>query len=377
MLDLAVAADGSAVTVGREDFVDGASNRARAISRRLTGNTLGLPEAVDGLAFPLAQPDGGENPEVDLAADGTGLAAANRQLTNGVTGVRSTPSQLGPPMLLLPTDSAEKGGPPSVAAAGNGTGLVAFDRGGLNDVVARRSSGTAFEQLTVISNPAFGAAGGLTSHGGHSSADDNGDAAVGFVQGAAADTRVVVAGFDAPPSAPVGTTTERFRRDDTPTLRWRAASDPWGGIASYRVFVDGKPVGTTTGLSFTTRKLSSRTHGWYVQAVDRLGQVAQSPTRKLRVDRRKPVAKLRFGHARLVGARVKVIVRARDKGGAGLRRVSVKFGDGKRKAKTRRVKRKTTFVHRYRKARRFTVRATVVDRAGNKRKVERRLTIAP
>jgi hypothetical protein len=374
MLDLAVAADGSAVAVGREDFLVGASNRARAIGRRLTGNALGPAQAVDGLSFPLAQPDGGENPEVALAPNGVGLTAANRQITNAVTAGRVAPSGFSPATPLFSETAAQKGGPPSVAVAANGSGLIAFSRSGVNDVVARRYSGSAFESLAAISNPAFGAASGLSGDG-NVAADAIGDTAVGFVQGAAATTRIVVGGFDAPPSAPVGTTTEKPRRDDTPTLRWRAGSDPWGGVKSYRVIVDGKQVGTTTGLSFTTRKLSSKSHSWSVQAVDQRGQATSSAARKLRVDRRKPVVALRFKGARLVGRKVKAIVRARDRGGAGIKRITVRFGDRKQKSKTRRIKRSNAFAHRYRKAKRFTVTATVVDKAGNRKTVKKKLRI--
>jgi hypothetical protein len=374
MLDLAVAVDGSAVAVGREDFFQGMSMRARAIGRRLTGNALGPAQAIDGLSFPLAQPDGGENPEVALAPNGVGLTAANRQLTNAVTAGRVTPSGFSPATPLFSETAAQKGGPPSVAAAANGGGLVAFHRGGVNDIVARRYSGSAFEPLATISNPAFGAASGL-SNDGAMAADAIGDTAVGFVQGAAATTRIVVGGFDAPPSAPVGRSTQKPRRDNTPTLRWRAGSDPWGGIKSYRVVVDGKQMGTTSGLALTTRKLSSKTHTWSVQAVDQRGQATSSATRKLRVDRRRPTVILRFKGQRLVGKKVKVIVRARDKGGAGIKRITVKFGDRRKKSKTRRIKRSNAFAHRYRKAKRFTVTATVIDRAGNRRTVKKKLRI--
>jgi len=372
MLDLDVAADGTAVAIGREDFVDGAFNRPRAIARRLTGNTLGPALAADGLTFPLAVPDGGEHPRVDLAANGNGLVSADRQLTNGATGGLISPSGISG-LTNLNTAGTEDYQQPKPAYGDNGTGLVAAGRAVSSDVVARRWNGSAFEAQTVVSNPAFGTA--TWSFQKQTGASSAGDVAVGFVQGAAATTRIVVGGFDSPPTAPTGTTSEKLMRDATPTLSWTAASDLWGGVESYRLIVDGKQVGTATGLSFTTPKLASKTHSWSVQAVDRRGQATAGATRALRIDVRKPKASIRFKGVKRVGRKVKVIVTARD--ASGIKRITVKFGDRKQKSKTRRIKRKSTFAHRYKQAKRFTVRATVVDKAGNRKTVRKKLRIAP
>lgn len=56
--------------------------------------------------------------------------------------------------------------------------------------------------------------------------------------------------------------------------------------------------------------------------------------------------------------------RATDKGG--IRRVSVRFGDGKRKTSVRLTRSgRFTLRHRYRKPARYEVTVTVTDKAGN------------
>jgi hypothetical protein len=381
MLDVAIADDGTAWAVGRQDFDDdpgaGEVQRARAIGRKLVGNAFGDAVAVDGVAFPFAAGAaggiGGENPEIALGGNGLGLVGVNAQLVNDARAGRLSAGG-GSATAVLNPNEPNKAGAPAIAASDDGTGVAAFGRAGVNDVVARRFDGSAFGASTILSNPGFGQAGGFGS-GNHAATSELGDFAIGFLQGAAATTRIVIAEYDAPPTAPVGMTRERVTRDATPTLRWTAASDLWGGVQSYHVIVDGKQVGTTTGLSFTTPKLSSSAHSWSVQAVDRRGQATASATRKLPIDVRKPKAALRFKGVKRVGKKVKVIVIARD--ASGIKRITVKFGDRKQKVKTRRIKRKSTFAHRYKKAKRFTVRATVIDKAGNRRTVTRKLRIKP
>jgi hypothetical protein len=146
---------------------------------------------------------------------------------------------------------------------------------------------------------------------------------------------------------PSSTATARAR----PTLRWTAGLDLWGS-QTFQVVIDGKVVGTTGAETFVPpAPLRSGTHKLQIVAIDRAGQTTPSHTRTLRIDGSAPRISVSL-RGRRVGVRV------RDRGGSGLARATVSFGDGSKV-------RGAAVSHVYAHGGRFQVRVTAVDRAGN------------
>ena len=93
-------------------------------------------------------------------------------------------------------------------------------------------------------------------------------------------------------------------------------------------------------------------------AVDRSGQSARSRVRTLKIDSIAPTLKVRLSGKRAAGKELKIAVKAKDAGGAGLDHVTVDYGDH---SATSHV---TTTRHRYKRGT-FTLKVAAVDKAGN------------
>lgn len=358
--DVAVDDAGGASIAFREALGSGGDEHSRALTRRLAGDTLGAPVAVDGLG---ATPgDDGRSPRVDASETGSGVATAERAAGEQSTGAMLTASgwvDLG--VLDLDPGTAEPD--PVAAAAGDGTGLVAWRQDGR--VVARRA-GFGFGPVVQLSTASLGDA---QAAGLESAADGAGDAAVAFVQGGGVSRRPVVALLDAPPGAPRGATTERFARERRPLLRWRGASDGWGAV-TYRVVVDGRTVGSTAAKELKlTDSLSDGRHTWQVLARDARDQETASPARGLLVDTRRPRISLRIAGRRRVRSKLRFYVKARDGAGSGVKAYKLAFTKSKAVKASKASKRFTRpgKVH-------ITVR--VRDRVGNVSELQRSITIA-
>jgi hypothetical protein len=271
---------------------------------------------------------------------------------------------------------------PTPAVAESGDGLVAFQQGDgaggrtvharFYDYVPASRAVTPPGPDVALSDPALGptdAARGLVA-----GADRAGDMAVAFVQGDGDARRIVAASYDRAPGAFRASTTTKWRRFARPPLKWATAFELWGPL-TYRVEIDGQPVGATTSTGLTVpTPVPDGLHRWRVVAIDIRGQTAATPSRNLRVDAAPPKITFKVSGVRKRGRQVKVAVQATDASGtaaqaSGLNLVHIRFGDGSRTLTGLRA------VHRYGHSGKFTVRLSASDKAGNATVLTRQLTI--
>ena len=156
-------------------------------------------------------------------------------------------------------------------------------------------------------------------------------------------------------------------------LKWGTAFELWGPL-TYRVEIDGQPVGTTTSTGITVptgaRRTASLARGRHRHPRPERGDAVAQPAR-----RRHPAQ----GHLQGLG-----VAQARPAGegrGAGHRRaatgakasglnlVHIKFGDGSATVTGLKA------AHRYGHSGKVTVRVSASDKAGNAIAVTRRITI--
>lgn len=196
MVDVDVDGSGAAWVVFREDFVYGAQNKPRILARKLTGDTFGDAQVLDGL--PTPPPEGAEFPRVDVNSAGQGLLATPRQLTFQSYASSLTAGTWMPGFRVDTT--ASTGATGAVAALGeSGGGLIAWRQdpggGGAAKIAARRYDGGALAPEIEVSNPALGTAVAPIE----AAADMDGNVLLGFAQGAAGNLAIVGAVVGAPP----------------------------------------------------------------------------------------------------------------------------------------------------------------------------------
>jgi hypothetical protein len=251
----------------------------------------------------------------------------------------------------------------------NFDGVVAWWRapgpGTLGDVRARSFSPmpNTFAPEAVISPPELGAVD--ISLGLEASADRAGNAVIAFLQGGAGDRRLVSALYDRPPGRGLGLTTDHWLRSARPRLTWRPASDLWGPV-SYALFIDGRPVASTTATAFTpAARVPDGVHTWVLITTDPDGQQTLGKVRRLRIDTRRPRVSVRRKGA-------KVTVTATDGARArasGVVALEISFGDGGHA-----TARRGSVTHRYR-AGRWALRVGARDAAGNVTVLRKKLRI--
>jgi hypothetical protein len=308
---VAVAADGSALVVWGEVFPDGVSH---VMARRIYGTTLSaLPQDASGGTGGAA-----DSPEVDVEYDRSYAWVAFRQDIGGVS--RSIARRLRASTFEAPfaLDGGSASAAPALAMSSSGTGHGVSVAGGLllgaplrDDVFAAagRSDRTggitnaavatserddsalvwrAGDDATAVVRGRRAPDGGGLGHEavlsrrgggpvapGPLSASSNriGDVAVAFVQGGA----VGAATYDLPPSPP-----ELRNLPDVVgrrvLVRWRPGQD-FGGPQRYRVLVDGRSVGSTSGTSLRVGLRPGR-HRIHVIGVDRRGQRSERGRRQ-------------------------------------------------------------------------------------------------
>jgi hypothetical protein len=214
----------------------------------------------------------------------------------------------------------------------------------------------------MLSRPELGA---VDAKAGLEAATDRaGGTVVAWVQGIAADRRIVAGYFDRPPLRFAGYTGQRCCRSATPLLTWQEAFNLWGPTR-YEILVDGVLVGqsATTALRLTT-PLKGGTHRWQVRAVDIRGGATRSKTRLLRIDDHKPLLTVHYKRAKRV---VTIAARARDDArsgplASGLAGIVVSWGDRGSGARGRFDVHAT---HRYSRNGTYALTVTATDVAGN------------
>lgn len=312
---VAVAADGSALVVWGEVFADGTSH---VLARRIYGTTLSvLPQDA---TLPGGSAD---SPEVDIEYDRSYAWIAFRQDVGGVShsfARRLRASTLEPPFAL---DAGQPSAGPVLAMSSSGVGHAASVAGGLLMGTPLRDDAFAAAQRTdrsggitnavaaaserndtaiawragddatavvrgrllpdrgrtgperVISRSTLGpvAPGALSA-----SSNRIGDMAVAFLQGAPGARTVGAAMYDLPPSAPTLRNLPDFVRRRV-LVRWRAGQH-FGGRQRFRVLVDGRRKGTTSGRKLRVRLRRGR-HRITVVGIDRRGQRSRQARRQI------------------------------------------------------------------------------------------------
>jgi hypothetical protein len=350
---------------------------AHAIARRLVGSQFEAPVLVDGLGLPADQD--AATPRIDLSGRGDGVATSGGSKGFEVWGDVIHDDAFAAPVQLDTGNAIEP--LPVGGVAENGDTVVAWqERDGPlsppsvlarfydNDPAVRTAPAPG--SAVPIANPALGP---VDAGVGFDVASNRaGDVVIVYVQGAEGERRIVSGAYDRVPSPFVGYTTTRYRRFARPPLVWQAAFDLWGPI-TYRVEVDGQPVGETTDTKLVpAQAIPDGWHQWRVVAGDRRGQTVTSPSRLLRIDATPPKLTFRVRGQRRRRALVRVDARAADvlnPRASGVRTVRIRFGDGSPPVDAR------SAAHRYAHSGRYTVRVTASDRVGNLTVVRRRIRI--
>jgi PKD domain len=265
-----------------------------------------------------------------------------------------------------PVDRVDEGGggatDPLVDLAETTAAAMAWKAGGGVGIREMRADGVP--ESLVASAPLGGPVNALELGG-----SGLGDAIVGFHQGGTNFGQVAAVVVDAPPS-------EFFIQVPEGWIRRRAARVGWdpspSGVtpARYTVTVDDEPV--KEGLRelrtrLAPRELPNGRHTIQVIAIDEAGQETTSQSGEVRVDRRKPRARV-TRRGRTVRVRV---TDGRRRSGSGLRKgtVRVSFGDKSRPA------RRAKAAHAYSSPGVYRVRVTARDRAGNTLRFNRRVRV--
>jgi hypothetical protein len=352
----------------RQSFDDG---RVHVVARRLVGSAFEAPVFVDGLGFPA--PADAQETALEVNGRGEGIAA-----TSGGGGVNGA---------ILHDDTFFRGGPlgpgtatskPAVGIAENNDAFAAWLPGDGSALIRPYDINPARRDVPppgaagTLSRAEFGPV--LASSGMDMAVNRAGDASAVFVQEGADGRRLVAGVFDRVPGSFRTFTTSNYRSFARPPLSWQGSFDLWGPL-TYRVEVDGQPVGETQDTKLTpVGPITDGTHRWRVVATDRRGQTASTQSRPLRIDTLPPVATLKVTGTRKRGRALKVAVTAADgsfavPAGSGIKLVRIDFGD---KSPVTTV-RSTT--HRYAKRGKYTIRASATDKAGNAVVVTQRITV--
>jgi PKD domain-containing protein len=345
----------------------------RAVARRLLGSQFDPPVVIDG-----GEP--ADTPRIAMNGRGVGYAGVGSTSSPGAFGAVLKDDVFNPGVLLgggfgvvpLPT--------PAVSETGDG--LVAFQQGDAAggrtiharpyDYIPASRVVTQPEPDVSLTDPALGPTDAV--RGLAAAADRAGDVVVAFVQGDGDGRQIVAATFDRAPGTFRTFSTSKWRNASRSPLKWGGAFELWGAL-TYRVEIDGQPVGETGATAFKLPPtVLDGEHRWRVVAVDRRGQTTATPTRLVRIDATAPKTTFKLSGAHKKGALVKVQARVSDATGtarkaSGVASVRIGFGDGSAPVNGLRG------MHRYGKAGSFTVSVTATDKVGNVIVVKRRVRI--
>ncbi len=352
--------------VFRQTFADGGS---RILARRQRGTAFDAPVAVDA---PVGEPVGA--PRIDLNGRGVGIASTAAALSGHPMAAILEHDRFGPGTLVFgPSTASPRVVVPAFSENDRGViGAVLGSAGGAPYVGAQLVEETRLGQQVVLSRPELGP---VASEAGFDVATDRASGTVlAWLQGGAADRRVVAGYLDRRPGHLSGYTSQRCCKNPLPRLSWSSSFDLWGAVR-YVVSVNGAVVGQTTDRRFQlTTPLKGPTHRWQVTAVDIRGQTKRSRTRLLRVDDVRPRISVGYKRTKRV---VTLSVRARDPNlrghrAAGVQRIVVSWGDRTKGARGRQRVRAT---HRYRRKGTYPLEVIVTDKAGNERTERRSVRI--
>lgn len=394
-----------------DDFVD------RVWARRLFGPSMGIPLMVSPAAFggaPLRAP--ADAFSLDVSGIGQGAVAFRQQPGQGgrLGAVRIFLNQIadiftegsGRFGVARPVDGAPRAapGPPSVAVTPKATFLSGFgsstasllaagtdeitrplerlDGGGssvvgdpLVDLAETGAAVAAWKQLrgsaggvsvqerradgvpeiASVSAPRGGLVNGMRLGG-----SGRGDAIVAFHQGGSSFGQLAAVVVDAPPSDFFILLPEGWQRKSRVPVSWDPSYNAVSPV-TYTVSVDDEPVSEgLRGRSTSLRpsQAGNGVHTLQIFAVDGAGQETGSQTGRLKIDRRKPRARIRV-RGRAVSIKVGDGAK-RTTSGARRASTRISFGDGHRRARVLRAR------HVYARAGRYRIVIRARDRAGNR-----------
>ncbi len=341
--------------VFRQSFADGGS---RILARRQRGTGFEPPVAVDTGDEPV------RDPRIDLNGRGQGLttmagAASGQPMTAFIDRV----DKFGLGVRLLAPSLVGPSAVPSMSENNSSFVAATLAGGGAPPFVGVRAYDSDKRGVdSVLSRPELGPVD--ATRGMDVATDRGGGAVFAWVQGDAADRKIVAGYFHRPPGTFSGYTATRCCRGPLPTLTWSPPFGIWGALR-FEVLVDGVVVGQSAEPKLAlTQPLPQGRHTWQVRAIDIRGQVTLSKTRTLQIDATRPLLSIGYKRRKRV---VTLGVRGRDDArfgayASGLARVAVSWGDGTAVA-TGRVEVRAK--HRYRRAGTYKLKITSRDKAGN------------
>ena len=328
----------------------------RVLARRLLGSTFDPPVVVDA-------GQSGSVPRIDLSERGEGTTAVGTPDNGVVAGMLHLDAFGAPVRLDAPANVLAPSPAPTIGE--NGAATVSWLQApsatdapvvhGRHWIIDQTRRGFPVpEPDTILSNPAFGPVD--PAAGIDAAADRLGDSVTVFVQGTGADRRLAAAEFDRVPGKFFPYVGSGYRSLRFRALKWAATSEIWGPI-TYTVFLDGKPVGTTTATRWQSpMRVRDGRHRLAISATDQRGQIATTKTILMRVDDTPPSLKVTVHRS---GATVTVVSRAHDKR-SGLKSLVTSFGDGTRRAGAH-------VRHRYRRSGSYKLVVRAADYAGARR----------
>jgi len=363
-----------------ERFSSGSTTQSRVLMNRLHGSGYDGALPADGAV--TGGPEGADEPVTAVTEYGAGFVTSetdqSHQLfttTVGSNDVRGQTERVD----SLPNSNAPDAVP---ATAGLVSNLIAWQQnpgvaGGAEIRVRYAANGSDMGPEQVVSDPSLGATNadaGLAAAG-----DVSGDAAIAWVQGSGASTRIVAAQLFQAPGGFVASNSFRYATTPTPQFLWSGAAELWGS-PTYTLRIDGAVWAQTTGTSVVVPSaMSNGRHSYQVTAVNLAGLGTSSTPATIFIDSIHPRATLKLVGTSIVNTSELLRVAYTDpppsgyprSAASGVATVYVKWGDGTPKARIRRA----TASHVYTRIRTYTVTLTLTDRAGNKTVITHKIKI--
>ncbi|HEY2317149.1 MAG TPA: hypothetical protein VGH67_02540 [Solirubrobacteraceae bacterium] len=348
----------------------GSATQSRVLINRLHGSQYDGASVADGAVTGGAE--GADEPQAAVTEYGTGFATSETDQTHqlftttvGSNDARGQTERVD----SLPNSDAPDAVP---ATAGLVSNLIAWQQtpgvAGTAEIRVRYAAdGTDLGPEQVVSDPSLGdtnADAGLVAAG-----DVSGDAAIAWVQGSGASTRIAAVQLFQAPGGFVASNSFRYANSATPPFMWSNAAELWGPL-TYVLRIDGAMVGQTTAASLTVpTPLSNGRHSYQLLAVNLAGLSTPATPATIFVDTVPPHATWKLSGTSIVNTREQLRLAYSDppppgsprSTASGVDTVYVKWGDGSPPARIRR----TTASHVYKRTRAYTMTLTITDRAGN------------
>lgn len=371
-----VGGDSSYVGVAFDEVLQcGAVRRQRVLMNRWQGDVYDGLTQPDGLGS--SSSGGADQAEIVMGEYGRGYVTSARLGSNNLYATVLGSNGSSGRLLLAGNSGLPQSSPPFAvpATAGLFSEMIAWQQDpgtvGLPEIRLRYAptGGASLGPDLVLSTPGLGAtaaANGLAAGG-----DIDGDAAVAWVQGSGASTRIVADQLYKPPGSPEPAHASMYARTLRPVLRWSRAHEQWGQV-SYVVAIDGVPVAQTSATSLTVpAPLANGRHTWRVTAVNAVGLQHAGGSGSVFVDTVPPTVSFKVTGKRRVGNKLQLRLTIRDRpptgqspaAASGIAKVTVKWSNRttvRLKSGQRRV------THVYSRAGRYRITVVAVDRAGNR-----------